>query len=255
MNIKIRNRGCLQKKRNASPKRCWYETMVIKRYKTSCLPRSLIQGSSFSCECDHKQSDIWWWGRWGSPTYRYVRKVCSRMETHAPTPLSSGRLWGEKTIFSMRMSGDELLQIGIKWRIKWILLQETFAVVFSLKLLHNSEDGHSEGGTPTQRIHFLWTCSTTTLCCSALVVIKNRPLPFWSKGPVASWSILRSALFAQGSQGRKVLPALQQLRAKGDSFLQGRRLFIDFRKAHKKEKHSAMRKLLLENIKLQMPRR
>lgn len=44
-----------------------------------------------------------------------------------------------------------------------------------------------------------------------------------------------STLFPKGFLGGKVLPSLRQLRAKGDSFLQGRRLFIDFREAHKKE--------------------
>lgn len=59
-----------------------------------------------------------------------------------------------------------------KWRKKLILLQETFAVVFDLSCCRTVREG-----TPTQRINFLWTCHTVTLCSGALVVIKNRPLP------------------------------------------------------------------------------
>lgn len=165
---------------------------------------------------------------------RCVRKVCSFMKAHT---LSLSETKRRKYNCLFFLNEDKLISAQsnqCKWRIKWILLQETFTVVLDSSCC-KTLNRHSERGTPTQRIHFLWTCTTTTLCCSALVVIKNRPLSFQSKGPVASWSILCSTLIPKSFLGREVLPALQQLRAKGDSFLQGGRLLIDFTKAHKQE--------------------
>lgn len=44
-------------------------------------------------------------------------------------------------------------------------------------------DRRSEAAeTPTRRIDFPRTRLTAALCCSALVAIKNRPLPFLKRG-------------------------------------------------------------------------
>lgn len=57
-------------------------------------------------------------------------------------------------------------------------------------------DRRSEAAeTPTHRMDFLWTRLTAALCCSALVVIKNRPLPFPKRGHcgVLFYSVLHPA--------------------------------------------------------------
>ena len=127
--------------------------------------------------------------------------------------------------------------------MKWISLQENLCVLFFLLKLVAELAGAAREGTPTQAMNFLLTRRTTTLCCRALVVIKNRPLPFGGEGPVAFRSILCSTPFPEGGLGGKVLLPQHQLRAKGwgggvlscscrDNIFF---FFVDFSRAHKNE--------------------
>lgn len=136
-------------------------------------------------------------------------------------------------------------------------LQESFAVVFHLscrRTLRQAQRGrrnsYAEDKFPLDLPHH------NTLCV-ALVVIKNRPLPFWSKGPIAFWSILCSTLFPKGFLGRRALLSQQQLRVKGGFSPAGSTYFYLFffnwlqkSSGSNVTLHNAMRKLLLDTARL-----